>query len=226
VLKATSVCPKCGGDAPDATPGETYTCKFCGATSRLEAPPAIVQQTVVQAEVIRRVVLVEPTTGKTSLPCPRCDVPLFEGKAAEATLHGCGSCGGVWLDNAASSRVVNAVQPGLTAMSDRAARAGKIAVDETKPAKCPLDGNALERVDVKGVEVDVCRTHGTWFDAGEVRRVGTAFQSERIALAGGATYDYRPAAEEALKNQRYAEGAMAILGAILTGVAGASTPRR
>ena len=192
----------------------------------LEAPAPIVHQTLVQQEVIQRVVLVDPASGATSLSCPRCDVPLFEGKAEYTILHGCGRCGGIWLDNAASSRLVNAVQPGLTAMADRAAQAGKVEADTTRPGRCPLDRRDLERVTVKGVEVDVCKTHGTWFDAGEVRRVAEAFQSDRISAAGGATHDYGPAAEAALRNQRYAEGAMAIFGALLSAAKPPTSSRR
>jgi Zn-finger nucleic acid-binding protein len=226
MLVATPVCPKCGGEAAGAKPGELYTCKFCGATATLEAPPPVVHQTIVQSEVVQRVVLVDPTSGKTSLKCPRCSVALFEGLAAEAILHGCGACGGIWLDNAASSRIVNAVQPGLTAMSDKAARAKKVDVDAKKPAQCPIDGAPLERVDVKGVEVDVCKVHGTWFDAGEVRRVGEAFQSARISMAGGATYDYGAAAAESLDSSRKAQAVMSVLGGILAAVATGSSTRR
>lgn len=226
MLVASPVCPKCGGEAAGAKPGEVYTCKFCGSAATFEAPPPVVHQTIVHQEVVKRVVMVDPTSGKTSLKCPRCGVALFEGVAAEATLHGCGACGGIFLDNAASSRIVNAVQPGLTAMSDKAARAKKIAIDHAKPATCPLDGAPLERVDVKGVELDVCKVHGTWFDAGEVRRVGEAFQCARISMAGGATYDYSAAAAESLDHSRKAQAVMSVLGGILLAVATGTPSRR
>jgi Zn-finger nucleic acid-binding protein len=175
----------------------------------------VVQRTIVQREVLRRVVVVEEATGKTSMPCPRCAVPLFEGKAGDVLMHGCGTCGGVWLDNVASARIANAVSPTITAMSDRAALARRAPVDAATPVKCPIDGDTLERVTVHGIELDVCHAHGTWFDAGEVRRVGEAFQSARIAAVAGPTHDYDPAAEKARENQRYAEGAMQLLAAFL-----------
>lgn len=227
MLVATPVCPTCGGEAAGARPGETYTCTFCGRTSTLQAPAPVVHQTVVHQEVVRRVVMVDPTSGKTSLKCPRCRVALFEGMAGQTTLHGCGGCGGIWLDNAASGRIVHAVEPAITAMSDKASRAKKVEVDARAPASCPIDDQPLEPVNVKGVDVDVCKAHGTWFDAGEVRRIGEAFQSARLAMAGGATYDYSAAAAESLDNTRKAQAVMGVLGGILLAVAsGASSTRR
>lgn len=133
----------------------------------------------------------------------------------------------MWLDNAASGRIIHAVESSITALSDKAARAKKVAIDAQAPATCPIDEAPLERVTVKGVEVDVCKVHGTWFDAGEVRRVGEAFQTARLAQAGGATYDYSAAAAESLDNQRKAQAVMGVLGGILLAVAtGTSSDRR
>jgi hypothetical protein len=44
--------------------------------------------------------------------------------------------------------------------------------------RCPFDGEPLGRVKVDGVDVDVCKVHGTWFDAGEVRRIANAYTAQ------------------------------------------------
>ena len=187
---------------------ETRTCPFCKAVIVRQAPQT---QTIVEkrVEVIERVVLVNPKNGATSLPCPRCNAPLFEGTANQLILNGCGKCGGVWLDNNASRAVIESINQALLGLTDRAARAAKTKPDLSKPAKCPLDGEELEHVTVKGVEIDVCAAHGTWFDAGEVRRLAVAFNVSRIeeeerlaAAAAGASYDYSADAKVALENQQ------------------------
>jgi Zn-finger nucleic acid-binding protein len=225
-LRESPVCPKCGAAAPDAKVGVAYDCPFCGARSTLEPPAPVVQTTVVQPEVIRRVV-VNAVTGETSLACPRCDVALFEGKAETSIVHGCGRCGGMWLDNMSSKRVLGAVQSSIPGLAQRAEKIATATVDTSAPARCPLDKNEMQRVTSYGIALDACAVHGTWFDAGEVKRLVIALQNERIATvasAGGATYDYGPAAAEALRNETYARGAFEALGLVL-GVLGSASRR-
>ena len=212
-------CPKCGSDAPGERDGTERICKFCGVTMLFEKPAPVIRQQIIQQEVIRRVVLVDPASGTTSLPCPRCATALFEGKAGEVTLHGCGACGGVWLDNGTSRALIERVQRAVVQMADRAARAGTSGADQSGPARCPLDGATMQRVTVRGIDVDACATHGTWFDAGEVRRITEAYDNERLQMAAGPTHDYSADAQRAIDNQRYAQGAVAVLGAILSGLA-------
>lgn len=63
----------------------------------------------------------------------------------------------------------------LIVLSERVASASKALVDHAKPIRCPFDAEPLTRVTVHNVDVDVCRVHGTWFDAGEVRLIANAF---------------------------------------------------
>lgn len=75
------------------------------------------------------------------------------------------------------------------------AGAGLPALDQIRYMPCPLCHASMNRVNfgkVSGVIVDVCKAHGTWFDAGELTRV-VAFAStgglertrERERLEGG-----------------------------------------
>jgi Zn-finger nucleic acid-binding protein len=225
-MTAVLQCPKCGADVPGAVhDGKERECKFCGAKMVFEAPAPVVVQQIVQPEVVR-VVTVSAASGATSMQCPRCEVALFEGKAGAVVLFGCGTCGGVWLDNGVTQALIERVDMALLRMTDRATHAAHAKVDVDKPAKCPIGGEVMTRVDVRGVVVDACSAHGTWFDAGEVRRVSQVYEADRLgaaasiaASAGGATHDYAQDVELAKDNQRYAEGAMAVLGALLTGIA-------
>jgi Zn-finger nucleic acid-binding protein len=195
-MSAVVACPKCG--APSATAQKPpWTCSFCGAVVAEEAAKVI-------ERIIERVVVVEKGS-KPSLPCPRCNVGLFEGAAGGVSLWGCGSCGGVWLDNAGSFVVRSRIEQQLFELTDRAARAKKTSPDTTALAKCPVDRKDLERVEVKGIQIDVCAEHGTWFDAGEARALASAFNRERLESeslhAGGISYDYSADAKQALDTQ-------------------------
>lgn len=71
----------------------------------------------------------------------------------------------------------------------------KQAVDTRGTVACPECGQAMERsvAGQTGVEIDVCREHGTWFDRDELGRIARAHATARAygrhgsaALVGGA----------------------------------------
>jgi Zn-finger nucleic acid-binding protein len=116
-------------------------------------------------------------------PCPRCGTELGERLSGRATLLACRDCGGVWLAPEAARKVVEHVQGALTliVLSERVAGSARGLVDHAKTILCPFDAEPLARVTVDGVDVDVCRVHGTWFDAGEVHRIANAYTTQLAA---------------------------------------------
>jgi Zn-finger nucleic acid-binding protein len=105
--------------------------------------------------------------------CPRCTTQLFRGTSQSFALHGCGGCGGVWLDNAACAAVlVGSSGARATELAELVARNARTRVlDLRTEVRCPECGVTLERVRKHGIEMDVCAAHGTWFDAHELRQV-------------------------------------------------------
>jgi len=118
--------------------------------------------------------------------CPRCGGRMQIGRAPDAVLHACGRCGGIWIDNAATRRVVEGklsedaqrlaravdVHPAPTIQSD--AYRQEATQDRGRP-RCPVCGDALVQVltdearhGIAGVQLDVCPAHGTWFDRREL----------------------------------------------------------
>lgn len=81
----------------------------------------------------------------------------------------------------------------LIVLSERAANVRRGLVDYSKTVRCPFDAEPLERVSVHDVDVDVCRVHGTWFDAGEVRRIANAYTTPLEERSPDAGPDSRPA---------------------------------
>jgi Zn-finger nucleic acid-binding protein len=110
--------------------------------------------------------------------CPRCSAQLFDGHAREAKLLGCGQCGGVWLDSAASKAVLQGEAKDLVGLADLASRHATVAVDtQVSNLACPECGQPMTRGAVPGtrIEIDLCSRHGTWFDPNELRLVALAY---------------------------------------------------
>jgi Zn-finger nucleic acid-binding protein len=111
------------------------------------------------------------------LACPRCGVALAGEVVGALGLHRCGACGGVWLDPDTFRAVCEGeVKPrgslSAHAIADDAESSPRH--DRVTYLRCPICDDVMNRVNfarVSGVILDVCRSHGAWFDAGELRAV-------------------------------------------------------
>ncbi len=129
----------------------------------------------------------EPLLDATDAPCPRCKKPLrvaangspiAEKLEGLALFHECIGCGGVFLDNASMERVFSpeALGSGHSGASGHAvpvAARAPSAPDVVRYLNCPVCNRLMNRVNFgrhSGIIVDVCKDHGTWFDAGELTR--------------------------------------------------------
>jgi Zn-finger nucleic acid-binding protein len=117
------------------------------------------------------------------LACPRCAVTMYVGRTpAGASMHGCGQCGGVWLDNATAQHVIDTVCEHTLQMAQSAA--GAASQPGTRPAakllSCPVCGQTMtaQRVQKAWLDIDVCAEHGTWYDYGELEKVARATQRD------------------------------------------------
>jgi Zn-finger nucleic acid-binding protein len=113
-----------------------------------------------------------------SLACPRCRIDLGAEIIGPISAHRCAGCGGLWLDPE-TFRALCDVDAGKSAPRALARReptdAGRPTRDErVHYLPCPVCGEMMSRVNfarVSGVVLDVCRSHGAWFDAGELLEV-------------------------------------------------------
>jgi len=125
--------------------------------------------------------------------CPVCRVPLLLAPVDTGQMPVCGYCGGTWLDNARSQRVVK----GLVSEQERALAAqvsaqtvpGSTGSYRTPPASgdearpCPDCAKPMARTRIAeiGIELDACPAHGTWFDARELVAVAEMFALKSAA---------------------------------------------
>ncbi len=152
--------------------------------------------------------VVTPSAEATPLSCP-CGagpleqrvIPLPEGTVGRALfLADCATCHGLWVGRDTVERLVAshaddaillALVPGIGATSaPRARSAGMTAVRYRACPECATIMNRVNFARISGVILDVCRSHGAWFDAHElpavlefVRRGGLDVARSREAAA-------------------------------------------
>jgi Zn-finger nucleic acid-binding protein len=120
------------------------------------------------------------TTDIAPFSCPRCGLELFVGRAPEVTMHGCGRCGGIWLDNENTQVALKGMSPPAKEMLSRITSNATTEVDKASAIMCPSCHKALDRVDRAGITLDLCNEHGTWFDRTELYRLVDAMAPKPV----------------------------------------------
>jgi Zn-finger nucleic acid-binding protein len=151
-------------------------------------------------------------------PCPACRAPLQRASSRWEVLA-CLACGGVWTDAAASRRITTTVDREIVSIAKEAAKLARetdstyarISDVELQEARlCPICAGTLAQVRTAHVGLDICATHGTWFDKDELGRLSRNLEFERVSAAPPPAKPLRE--EEAPATSRNAEMLLTILG--------------
>ncbi|MFK8003621.1 MAG: zf-TFIIB domain-containing protein [Polyangiales bacterium] len=132
-------------------------------------------------------------SAEPEMACPACARPLTRINVPDHVIAGCGGCGGIWLDNQASTVVAKAsLHPELWNIVESLdaidTRLGALAVADRSyrqaaaggGRRCPLCRDVLRQVFPVGeIEVDVCNEHGTFMDQHELRSIHNIVALER-----------------------------------------------
>ncbi|MDQ3371046.1 MAG: zf-TFIIB domain-containing protein [Myxococcota bacterium] len=170
-------CPHCGaGVSPTSR-----TCDHCQHALLLKACPRCLSRVFHGHKhcpecgtELSVAATVEPSQDRQ---CPRCDEPLGPRRIDDIVVDECIACHGLFIDQVAIQRIVT---------DRRQARAESLlgALPSTfnyerPPAgkmyiKCPICRVVMNRklfAAGSGVVIDVCKSHGTFFDTGELPRI-------------------------------------------------------
>lgn len=113
------------------------------------------------------------TPGTPGRSCPRCGLGLGTRHVLDVSLDECSDCSGVFVPIDVVPRVLDPLDLGLEVV--RTFEPGVPDAETTvRYVRCPrCAGMMNRRLLVRGssVVVDICRSHGVWFDAHELRRV-------------------------------------------------------
>jgi Zn-finger nucleic acid-binding protein len=107
--------------------------------------------------------------------CPRCRLAMEAVPVGGTSLLECGRCGGLWVENGALEEIYRDREK-QALVSGMGVPAGETAVriEPVRYVPCPACAKLMNRVNFancSNVVVDVCKSHGTWFDRDELRRV-------------------------------------------------------
>jgi Zn-finger nucleic acid-binding protein len=185
--RLTLQCPGCGAPLPKAAVREVVTCAFCGIASTPAPTPT-------SATAPPSIQIARTRATPTTLACPRCGEPLFEGRTASGVvLEGCGECGGIWLENASARRALETFDRALNALSTQASTHAKREPAVTPRVSCPACATPMGRTRIAStnIDLDTCAAHGTWFDRGELAAVLDALRP-RPAAASAPMFDMKP----------------------------------
>lgn len=110
------------------------------------------------------------------LRCPRCQLKLSGAIVGRMTLSECTKCEGLWTDAATLHQICNRQeeQVAILGTAIQLPPAPARSFGKVTYVPCPVCAQLMNRVNFakcSGVIVDVCPTHGTWFDKEELRRL-------------------------------------------------------
>lgn len=169
-------CPWCAaGVAPGAK-----TCAHCNHELLLKACPRCLARVYhghkhcPECGSELSVAAIEPAAAPR--PCPGCEQPLGARRVGDVVIDECEACHGLFLDQIAIKRIITDRQ-----QVRAEALLGTLPRVEHQPhqraklyIKCPICKVVMNRklfASGSGLVVDVCRAHGTYFDAGELPRL-------------------------------------------------------
>ena len=195
------LCPSCGGALdPDARP-----CPQCGTVVFTRRCALCFDLNACDDRNCRRCGALLPQEDAARrlerLACPGCGARMTPRISGHAAFDECDHCGGLWLAPATIGEMATQAETRahlkLFDPPAAAATAGGRTSPEILYRKCPLCGKMMNRSSYAvgaGVVVDLCKSHGTYFDTGELTHVFTFIEN------GGLEKANRREAE-ALKNE-------------------------
>ncbi|HEX6187151.1 MAG TPA: zf-TFIIB domain-containing protein [Pyrinomonadaceae bacterium] len=178
-MKAETLnCPNCGA----AVSSESPRCQFCESKLATVACPSCFAMMFIGSRHCPHCGAAAAETRAaplSTLKCPKCKSDMQPITLGGSAMRECERCGGLWLEVAAFEKICadrehQAAVLGLASPVTRHqldAGSGEIKV---RYFPCPQCGQLMNRMNFarcSGVIVDVCRGHGIWFDASELRAV-------------------------------------------------------
>ena len=169
-------CSSCGGLLADGT----ARCPFCTAVVEARRCTSCFHPNLASAvhcAACGRELGLDPMPESDALMCPICNVHFIALPAGETgSVHECSKCTGQFVEHGTLRTLFEErLQIGLGSTVGRAIQhAPPAGPTRVGYVPCPLCRSLMNRKNFgerSGVIVDVCKSHGIWFDRGELPRV-------------------------------------------------------
>ena len=191
-------CPSCGAPATE----DAGTCNYCHANLAVVGCPSCFAHLFAGMRYCPKcgTEIARDEEGASEFSCPDGHGVLTKVRVGILTFGECGGCHGLWVDAEQFGRLVDNQESRATMLrwheqSDRSLVVAAPTVIKYRP--CPRCTKFMNRVNfarVSKVIIDVCKSHGTWFDRDELARVVTFIQEGGLEHAH--QYDVDRAVEE------------------------------
>ena len=168
-------CSGCGASVPPDVPQCPY-CKAQLATVACPACFALVPLSASHCPGCGVAMARRKAATPDGSPCPACAKPLAATKVGELEVRECQACGGLWMDRVVFEELgTSRERQGAVLGALPAPLAPPVAsLEPVLYRPCPACRQRMNRVNYakrSGVVLDVCKTHGIWFDHDELHRV-------------------------------------------------------
>lgn len=168
-------CPNCGA----AVSSDSPQCRYCESKLATVACPSCFAMMFIGSRHCPHcgASAIQPAAAQLSvMRCPRCKIDMSSVQIGSQTMRECQKCAGLWLDVATFEKIC----------ADREQQAAVLGGASPAPSHelqpeqkiryvpCPQCGQLMNRMNFakcSGVVVDVCKGHGTWFDAQELSSI-------------------------------------------------------
>ena len=163
-------CPQCGA----ATRSDGRRCQYCRARLATVSCAGCFALMFADAAFCpkcgrRR----ERSEAPAQAKCPGCRGSMTSLTLGDTPLLECESCDGLWVDASTFERICSDKESQAAVMHPRATTPPRTSVRVTyRP--CVRCGTMMNRVNfgkLSGTVIDVCRSHGTFLDAGELQAI-------------------------------------------------------
>jgi Zn-finger nucleic acid-binding protein len=184
---STLRCPSCGATAAE----DAGSCTYCGANLAVVGCPSCFAHLFAGMRYCPKcgTEVAREEEGASEFGCPDGHGVLTKVRVGILTFGECGDCRGLWVDAEQFGRLIDDQESRSTMLrwhaSSRASLVGE-APQAIKYRPCPRCTKLMNRVNfarVSKVIVDVCKSHGTWFDRDELARVVTFVQEGGLERA-------------------------------------------
>lgn len=114
---------------------------------------------------------------------------MLVGHAGGMDVHGCSTCGGVWLGTACAQKFAQGLPRKAIALAAEHAAKAQDTADTNAPIACPICGTTMSRTHAAAAKLDLdfCNAHGTWYDRNELERIAQAIENTRWEQAKSST---------------------------------------
>lgn len=166
-------CPNCGA----ASSSEASSCTFCESRLATVGCPSCFGLMFIGSRHCPHcgTAAARAEAGEaTVLKCPRCRVDMTALAIGATSLRECPQCIGLWVEAAALEKICADREQQATVLGTASPAVRLKPSQKVRYVPCPQCAQLMNRINFarcSGVVVDVCKGHGTWFDAEELRGI-------------------------------------------------------